>query len=95
MRFDVVRVRVAPTASGTRPVHWQAWPLDHEAARVGLWPLGPGALCGRRGVMFDPWNQGLQCETCAITACLMTNAVRVFDRYRARLLAGRQVKESA
>lgn len=96
MKFDYVRVSdAAPGRTGVQHVHWQAWPLDVEAVRVGLWRLGPGALCGRGRVVFDPWNEGLQCEMCAITACLMSNAVRVFDRYRARLLAGRYLKESA
>lgn len=96
MRFDFVRVRsggpLAP--GGVALVHWQAWPLDAEAVRLGLWRLGPAALCGRGGMVLARWD-AMQCETCAITACLMTNAVEAFDRYRARLLAGRYDRRTA
>lgn len=75
-----------PAAAGP-VVHWQAWPLDLEAARIGLWRLGPRALCGRREMQPTDLDS-LQCETCAITGVLMINAAEVFDRYRARLMAG-------
>ena len=95
MRFHVVRVRSSRlSAQGWPAVHWQAWPLDLEAARIGLWRLGPLALCGRTEMVRTDVD-ALQCETCAITACLMTNAAEVFDRYRARLLAGRYTRETA
>ena len=95
MRFHVVRVMSSRLPAKAGPaVHWQAWPLDLDAAGIGLWRLGPKALCGRTDMVrtdLDP----LQCETCAITACLMTNAAEVFDRYRARLLAERYTRETA
>ncbi len=89
MRFDLVRVMTrGPLPPGEVPlVHWQAWPLDDEAVDVGLWALGPSSLC-RRGGLVLAYRDAMQCEGCALTACLMTNAVEVFDRYRSRLLAG-------
>ncbi len=88
-----VRSRL-PAAAGPPLVHWVAWPLDVEAARIGLWRLGPRTLCGRRE-MQPTGADVTQCETCAIDGCLMTNAAEVFDRYRARLLAGLYERKTA
>lgn len=83
-----------PVAGVPALVHWQAWSLDAEAERIGLWRLGPASLCGRDGLLLARWD-AMQCETCAITACLMTNAAEVFARYRARLSAGRYERSTA
>lgn len=90
MRFDFVRVMTCgPLPSDGVPlVHWQAWPLDGEAARVGLWSLGPASLCRRNGLVLA-YEDATQCEECAIRACLVSNAAKVFDRLAARQIAGR------
>jgi hypothetical protein len=90
MRFDFVRVMTpGPLLPGAVPlVHWQAWPLDPEAVDLGLWAVGPSSLCRRVGMVLA-YRDAMQCEDCAIRACLMTNAAEVFDRIRARQMAGR------